>query len=336
MKTPAGIGPDPLLAAAVAGDRAAFDALAAPHLRAIHLHCYRMLGSFHDAQEAGQETLLRAWQSLSTFQGRAPLSHWLYRIATTTCLKALARRARQPVTIADLTDLEPYPDRLLDPPSDPATQVTRRESVALAFVAALQLLPPAQRAVLILRDVLVFSAAESADLLDLSVPAANSALQRARATMRTVRDSEPARLLDAQEQQLVHRFMQAWQRNDVATLATLLREDVILRMPPEPVEFRTRATVAEFFATIPGDGHLDRILLQATAANGQPALAAYETTPDGPATAYGLMVLTTGDGGIATITGFRNPALFDAFDLPRFWVNEASSAYRARQQAAPG
>jgi RNA polymerase sigma-70 factor, ECF subfamily len=317
--SPPGTEPDPLVAAAVAGDRAAFDTLVAPHLRAIHLHCYRMVGSYHDAQEASQETLLRAWQSLSTFQGRAPLRHWLYRIATTTCLKALARRARQPVAMAELTDLEPYPDRLLDeltPAQDPAAEATRRESVALAFVAALQLLPPAQRAALILRDVLAFSAAETADLLDMSVPAVNSALQRARATLRTFDTSAPARLLDTEEQQLVNHFMQAWRRNDIPALAALLREDVILRMPPESVELQTRAAVAQFFATVPGDGRLDRILLRATAANGQPALAAYETTPDGQAAAYGLMVLTVTEGGIAAITGFPGPALFDAFALP--------------------
>lgn len=319
--SPAETGPDPLLAAAAAGDREAFDALAAPHLRAIYLHCYRMLGSYHDAQEAGQETLLRAWQSLPTFQGRAPLLHWLYRIATTTCLKALARRGRQPVTTAELTDLEPFPDRLLDQPAataDPASEAARRESVALAFIAALQLLPPAQRAALILRDVLAFSAAETADLLDLSVAAANSALQRARATLRTRDASSPARLLDTEEQQLVSRFMQAWQRNDIPALAALLREDVILRMPPESVELHTRAVVAQFFATVPGDGHLDRILLRATAANGQPALAAYERGADGKATAYGLMVLTTAEGGVIAITGFPNPALFTAFALPTF------------------
>lgn len=320
---PAETGPDPLLSAAAAGDREAFDALAAPHLRAIHLHCYRMLGSYHDAQEASQEVLLRAWESLPTFQARAPLLHWLHRIATTTCLKELARRARRPVAMAELTDLEPYPDRLLDELAtgqDPAAEVAGRESVALAFVAALQLLPPAQRAAIILRDVLAFSAAETADLLDLSVPAANSALQRARTTLRTLDTSPPARLLDTEEQQLLSRFMQAWQRNDIPALAALLREDVILRMPPEQMEFRTRAAVAQFFATVPGDGHLDRILLRATAANGHPALAAYELGVGGKATPYGLMVLTTAEGGIATITGFPDPALFAAFALPAVLV----------------
>jgi RNA polymerase sigma-70 factor (ECF subfamily) len=313
-------GPDPLLAAAVAGDRAAFDALVAPHQRAIHLHCYRMLGSYHEAQDASQQVLLRAWQSLATFEARAPLRHWLYRIATTTCLKALARRERDPDTLADLTTVaEPYPDRLLDelsPAHDPAAHALRRESVTLAFATALQRLPAGQRAALILRDVLAFSAAETADLLDMSVPAVNSALQRARATMRALGADEPSRPLPAEERRLLERFVHAWQRNDVPTLAALLREDVILRMPPEPFEFLGRAAVAEFLSTVPGAGHLERILLRVTAANGQLALAAYETQPGGAATAYGLMVFTLAADGIAAITGFRDPSLFDAFALP--------------------
>jgi RNA polymerase sigma-70 factor (ECF subfamily) len=278
-----------------------------------------MLGSYHEAQDASQQVLLRAWQSLPTFEARAPLRHWLYRIATTTCLKALARREQQPETLADLALLEPYPDRLLDelaPGQDPAAEALRRESVALAFTAALQMLPARQRAVLILRDVLAFSAAEAAGLIEVSVPAANSALQRARATLRALDPGEPRRPLPADEHRLVERFVLAWQRNDVSALAELLREDVVLRMPPEPLEFRSRAVVAGFFATVPGAGHLDRILLRVTVANGQPALAAYELQQDGTATAYGLMVLTFAGEGICAITGFRDPALFDAFALP--------------------
>lgn len=317
-----GTGPDALVTAAVSGDSDAFHTLVGPHLRAVQLHCYRMLGSYHDAEEASQEVLLRAWQSLPGFQARAPLRHWLYRIATTTCLKALARRTRQPTAVADLTDLEPYPDRLLDelaPGQDPAADVGRRESVALAFVIALQLLPATQRAVLILRDVLAFSAAEVADLLGFTVPAVNSALQRARATLHTADVHQPPRPLNDLEGQLVARFVDAWRRSDIPALAALLHEDAILRMPPEPVEFRGRTAVTDFFATVPAGGRLDRLPLRVTTANGQPALAAYELAPDAPATAYGLMVLTTttsGGGKIAAITGFRNPALFAAFALP--------------------
>lgn len=319
VSTPAAIDADPdLLAAAAAGDRAAFDVLLTPHLRAIHVHCYRMLGSYHDAQEASQQTLLRAWQSLPGFQQRAPLRHWLYRIATTTCLKALAGRARLAESPTDLMVAEPYPDRLLDELSagqDPAAVALRRESVALAFTSALQRLPARQRAVLILREVLAFSAEETAALLDTSVPAVNSALQRARATLSAL-PPEPQRPLPADEQQLVAQFMHAWTCNDIPALAALLREDVILRMPPEPFEFHGRGVVSEFFATVPGDGHLERILLRLTLANGQPALAAYETRPDGRATAYGLMMLTVAADGVAQITGFRDPTLFDAFALP--------------------
>ncbi|MBI1757755.1 MAG: RNA polymerase subunit sigma-70 [Actinobacteria bacterium] len=315
----AGVEPDARVLADASGDREAFHAVVGPHLRAIHLHCYRMLGSYHDAEEASQEVLLRAWRSLPGFEGRAPLRHWLYRIATTTCLKVLARRARQATSVADLTELEPYPDRLLDelaPGQDPAAEVQRRESVALAFVVALQLLPATQRAVLILRDVLTFSATEVAEVLGSSVAAVNSALQRARATLRTGDACQPPRPLEAVEQHLVSQFMDAWHRCDIPALSALLREDVILRMPPEPVEFHGRIAVADFFATVPADGHLDRLPLRVTAANGQPALAAYDTVSDGPAAAYGLMVLTITDGAIAAITGFRDPALFHAFGLP--------------------
>jgi RNA polymerase sigma-70 factor (ECF subfamily) len=247
-------GAGALVPAAAAGDAEAFHALLDPHLRAIHLHCYRMLGSYRDAQEATQEVLVRAWQALPGFEGRAPLRHWLYRIATTTCLKILAQRTRQPTTVADLTALEPYPDRLLDgltPEQDPAAEVQRRESVALAFVVALQLLPTTQRAVLILREVLAFSAAEVAELLDTSVPAVNSALQRARTTLRTADTHQPPRPLEDLERQLVSRFVDAWHRCDIPALAALLREDVILRMPPERLEFRGRHAVADFFATVP-------------------------------------------------------------------------------------
>ncbi|MDY7091266.1 MAG: sigma-70 family RNA polymerase sigma factor, partial [Actinomycetota bacterium] len=171
-----------LLQAARGGDEAAFQELVAPHLRALHLHGYRMLGSYHDAEEALQETLLRAWQGLPRYESRAPLRHWLYRITTTTCLKMINRRAR---SVVDVGWLQPYPDRLIDQlgdaDADPAVIVDQRESVALAFIAAVQLLPGTQRAVLILREVLGWPAQQVADLLGTSVAGVNSALQRARA-----------------------------------------------------------------------------------------------------------------------------------------------------------
>lgn len=300
-----------VLDAARRGDEAAFGMLIEAHRQALHLHCYRMLGSLDEAEEALQETLVRAWRGLSTYEGRAPLPHWLHRIATTTCLKAMQARERRPATLAEVGHLQPYPDRLLDP----AAVAEQRESVALAFIAALQLLPATQRAVLILRDVLSWSAAEVAALLEVSVPAVNSSLQRARATLRAAAPPRP-RPLEAYERAIVARFVDSWRRCDVAALAALLREDAILRMPPDAVEIHGRAAVVEFFATEPAGGRLDRIVLVETAANGQPTLAAY--LPDGTSTCrgYGLMVFTVAPDGLAEIIGFPDPGLFTRFGLP--------------------
>lgn len=311
-----------LLAAARAGDHDAFAALLAPHLRALHLHCYRMLGSLIDADDALQEAQLRAWRGLDGFQGRAPLRHWLYRITTTTCLKLIRARGRVPLPAGDLFYLQPYPDRLLDQltagDADPAASAEQRDSVALAFIAAMQRLPASQRAALLLRDVLAYSPAETAQLLGTSVAAANSLLQRARATLRTHHgaDDGPTRPLDATERQIVRRFVQAWQRRDIPGLAALLAEDAILRMPPEPVEFVGRDRIAEFFATVPAGGRLELIELVAVRANGQPALGAYLPDEHGDCRGYGIMVLDIAGGAIATITGFPDAALFAAFGLP--------------------
>jgi RNA polymerase sigma-70 factor (ECF subfamily) len=312
-----------LLAAARGGDGDAFQALVAPHLRALHLHSYRMLGSYDDAEEAVQEALLRAWKSLGGYEERAPLRHWLYRITTTTCLKMINRRARDPLTnTVDVTWLQPYPDALLDqltdPGADPAAIAERRESVALAFIAALQLLPATQRAVLILRDVLAWPAGQVADLLDTTVAAVNSALQRARATLAdTHRAVAPAKPEGERERRVVDAFLRAWHDCDIPALAALLRDDVTLSMPPQALRFLGRQAVAEFFATVPAEGRLDLIHLVQTRANGHPAVAAY--LPDGTTgdcRGYGIMVLTTAGDQIATITGFPDPALFPAFDLP--------------------
>jgi RNA polymerase sigma-70 factor, ECF subfamily len=310
-----------LLDAARAGDRGSFDALVSGHRRALHLHCYRMLGSYHDAEEATQETLLRAWRALATFEGRAPLRHWLYRIATTTCLNMRTAQTRVPAGLAEVPYLTPYPDRLLGQlpvtDSDPAAVAERRESVALAFVAALQCLPATQRATLIVRDVLGWPAAEVADLLDTTVAAVNSSLQRARATMRETSPPETASgSLDERDREVVDRFMAAWHRCDFETLAALLREDAILRMPPERAEFGGRTAIIDFFATVPADGHLDRIRLELTRVNGGFAVAAYLPDDTGTAAPYGLMAFTIDGDAIATITGFRDPTLFPAFGLP--------------------
>ena len=292
----------------------AFHRLLAPHLPALHVHCYRMLGSYHDAEEAMQDVLVRAWRSLDTYEGRAPLLHWLYRIATNACLKIIQGRAKQPSLVTEIDYLEPYPDRLLDAlpvESDPAASAERRESVSLAFVAALQLLPATQRAVLVLREVLEWRADEVAELLDTTVAAVNSALQRARGTMRTagIPDGSPRRRLDAEDRRVLERFVDAWQRRDITGLAALLRADVQLRMPPELMQFHGRDAVAGFFATVPANGHLELIALVPARANGQPACAAFERDEDGHWQPYGLMVFDLDGEAIAAITGFPSRLL---------------------------
>ena len=313
-----------LLAAANAGDHSAFTALLAPHLPALHVHCYRMLGSLDDADDALQEAQLLAWRDLGGFQGRAPLRHWLYRITTTTCLKVIRARRRVPLPASELVYLQPYPDRLLDQLSagdpDPAASAEQRDTVALAFIVAMQRLPATQRAALLLRDVLAYSPAETARLLDTSVAAANSLLQRARATISAhhgTSDGEGrARPLDATERQIVQRFCDAWQRHDIPGLAALLTEDAILRMPPQRAEYVGRGRIADFFATVPAGGRLELIDLVAVRANGQPALAAYLPDEHGECLGYGIMVVEIAEGVIATITGFPDAALFPAFGLP--------------------
>ena len=312
-----------LLAAARAGDGAAFQTLVGPHLRALHVHAYRMLGSVDDADEALQDALLSAWRALDTYQGQAPLIHWLYRITTTSSLKVIRAKARRPVPAGEIGHLQPYPDRLLDQladaGADPAAITERRESVALAFITALQRLPARQRAALILRDVLAWNAAEVAALLEISVPAVNSALQRARATLDSARpaDSVAARpRLDDRQRQILDRFIDAWQRCDIDALAALLREDVILSMPPELVRITGRAEVTRFFATVPAGGRLDTIRLVRTRANGHPALAAYLPDQSARCHGYGIMAFTITGEGIATITGFPSPDLFERFGLP--------------------
>jgi RNA polymerase sigma-70 factor (ECF subfamily) len=312
-----------LLAAARAGDGEAFKVLVGPHLRGLHVHAYRMLGSLDDADEAIQDALLSAWRALDGYQGQAPLSHWLYRITTTSSLKVIRAKGRRPVPAGEIGHLQPYPDRLLDQltdaSADPAAIAERRESVALAFITALQRLPARQRATLILRDVLTWNAAEVAALLEISVPAVNSALQRARATLSGPRPAESVTAharLDDHQRQLLDRFTDAWQRCDIDALAALLREDVILSMPPELITITGRAHVTQFFATVPAGGRLETIRLVRTAANGHPALAAYLPDQSARCRGYGIMVFTITGEGIATITGFPSPDLFARFGLP--------------------
>ncbi|MGW6907016.1 RNA polymerase subunit sigma-70 [Streptomyces sp. NPDC054940] len=306
-------------------------------LRELHVHCYRMLGSVQDAEDVMQEVLLRAWRHLDAFQGRSSMRGWPYRIATNRCLTARTRAERLPLAQppqdvppsnagdVEVSALEPCPDELLAPVDDrhdPSARYELRESVQLAFLAALQLLPARQRAVLLLRDVLGFSAAETSGLLDTSVAAVNSALQRARATLHRQRASGRLRgggpvSTYAQQAALAERFTPAWQAGDVGALVGLLSHDALLTVPPYPMAYRGRPAIASFFATVPAGGDLTRIMLVPTWANFQPALAAYVRGPGGTrATAYGIMVLTVRGNTIAEITGFTDPALFTLFGLP--------------------
>jgi RNA polymerase sigma-70 factor (ECF subfamily) len=288
-------------------DEQSFALLIEPHRRALHLHCYRMLGSLQDADDALQETLLRAWKGADRYEPRARLSGWLHTIATNVCLTAIARSRAQPVDLVEEIEyLQPYPDRLLD-------DIVERETVELAFIAAIQLLPPKQRAVLILRDVLGWTAKEVAEALSDSVGAVTSALQRARAGVERAR---PRAFAPAEhEQVLVKRFMAAWEAVDVEALVGLLTDDAVMTMPPERMRVASARAIGDFFASVPRDGRLDEIRLLSSAANRQPALAAYGRD-DGKYTPYGLMVMSFDRNRIAGIVGFPDPWLFEQFALP--------------------
>ena len=310
-----------LLTAAAAGDEQAFVQLTAPLRRRLHAHCYRMLGSVHDADDALQETMLRAWRAIGRFEPRAGLSSWLYRIATNVCLRMIEQRGRVEAAAVDAY-LQPYPDVLFEERT-PENEAERRETIGLAFVAAMQLLPPRQRATLVLRDVLGWSAREAAETLGISVAAANSALQRAReridgerreATL--ARAHRPAS--GGTEETVMRRFVEAWEAVDVEGMTALLAGDAFMTMPPEPMRVVGPAEIGGFFATVPMDGRLDLIRLVPTRANGQPTLAAYvQDSPAEPFRAYGLMVFALDGDRIAGITGFaRYAELFPVFDLP--------------------
>jgi RNA polymerase sigma-70 factor (ECF subfamily) len=289
-------------------DEQAFALLIEPHRRALHLHCYRMLGSLHDADDAVQETMLRAWKGSDRYEPRAQLTTWLHAIATNVCLTAIARRRKRAAeVIEDLEHLQPYPDRLLD-------DLVERETVELAFITAIQLLPPKQRAVLILRDVLGWSAKEVAGALEDSVGAVTSALQRARKSLDRAHGRSTAP--DPRERALVKQFISAWDAIDIDALVALLTEDAAMTMPPERMRIAGASAIGEFFATVPQHGRLDEIRLLPTAANRQPALAAYALGEDGKHRPYGLMVLRIDDDQISGIVGFPDPWLFEQCGLP--------------------
>ncbi len=302
---------------------------AAPFRAELIAHCYRMLGSVHDAEDLVQETYLRGWRAYESFEQRAALRTWLYRIATTACLRALENRARRVLPTGlgvgsvdpdtDLTGsgdthqwLEPLPDALT-----PETALVARQSVRLAIVTALQELPARQRAVLILRDVVQFSAAEVAELLETTPASVNSALQRARARLAEIGPAEESVVepQGAELGELLDRYCAAFENSDVAALTELLQSDVKLEMPPLPVWFTGRDAAMRFLAARafakPGD-----MALVPTGANGQPAVAEYRRDADGVLSAHSIHVLTCGALGIATLTVFLDPSLFAVFGMP--------------------
>jgi RNA polymerase sigma-70 factor (TIGR02960 family) len=330
------------LARARAGDEEAFRELTEPHRRELQLHCYRMLGSAQDAEDLVQETLVAAWRGLDGFEGRASLRAWLYRIASNRCLNALRDRGRrprelplppepspappEPTRIGEPVWLEPYPDAWLEgiagAEAGPEAAYETREAVSLAFVAALQHLPPRQRAVLVLRDVLGFRAAEVAEMLESTEPSVNGALKRARAAVETrlpVAGRPEAPLpRSRQERELVGRFADAFQSGDVEGVVALLTDDAWLTMPPEPLEYQGPVAIGRFLSSVPAGGALERIRLVATRANLQPAFGCYLRDPQSPIShAYGLMVLTLEGDRVAAITGFIDSAVFPTFGLPR-------------------
>jgi RNA polymerase sigma-70 factor (TIGR02960 family) len=327
-----------LIDRARSGDEAAFQQLIGPYQRELQVHCYRILGSVADAEDALQETLLTAWRGLRRFEERASIRTWMYRIATTRCLNMLRSASRRPdmtvpslpveppkpSRIGEVVWLQPYPDVLLeqlpDTAAGPEARYELREAMSLAFVTALQLLPPRQRAALILRDVLDFPASEVAVMLDTTEQAVTSALKRARATLARELPGpgphEPPPANSAAEQELVARLVEAFETADVDGIVALMTEDAWLRMPPLPLEYQGRELIGEFFATVAfRQGR--RYRLVPTRANGQPAFAVYLRDPMTPvAHAFGLMVVTLAGGRISAITRFDNSAL-PPFGLPR-------------------
>jgi RNA polymerase sigma-70 factor (TIGR02960 family) len=323
---------DKLMSQARAGDGDAFRELTEPHHRELLVHCYRMLGSFQDAEDALQDTLLAAWQGLTGFEERASLRSWLYRIATNRCLNARRSAGRrlakqwdvphvhppEPTRLGEVVWLEPLPDTLIDVPLGPEARYEQTESISLAFVTALQVLPPRQLAVLILRDVLGFRANEVAGMLDSTVESVNSALKRARATLQRRKTEPPPASGSAGEDAIVAKFVRAWESADLDALVDLLTDDVFVSMPPMPFEYEGRDVVAQFCASIFRSGR--RFDLVRTQANGQPAFGAYLRTPNGISHGTGLYVLTLAGERICAMTRFENSVL-PSFGLPRSLPN---------------
>ncbi len=312
-----------------------FERLTAPLRRELLAHCYRITGSADEAEDLVQETYLRAWASFARFEGRSSLRTWLYRIATNVCLTAIERRARRPLpsglgppgdnpegpvtAVPDVAWLQPFPWPANRPEAtDPAAVVASRAGMRLALIASLQYLPARQRAVLILRDVLEWPAAETAEVLGTTTTAVNSVLRRARAHLERVVPAaediaEPA---DPRERELADRYASAFEDADLATLVALVKEDVILEMPPLSAWFAGAGPVTRFLAShvLNGAGQFKVI---PAIANGQPALASYRREPDGGYQAHAIQVLSTARGQISRIVIFLDPGLFTTFGLPR-------------------
>jgi RNA polymerase sigma-70 factor (ECF subfamily) len=330
---------DDLISRAQAGDGDAFGELTEPYRRELQVHCYRMLGSLQDAEDALQETLLAASRSLGGFERRASLRTWLYRIATNRCLNARRTASRRPAKewdvpgveppkptrLREVVWIEPLPDALvegaIDAPLGPEARYQRTESISLAFVTALQLLPPRQLAVLILRDVLGFQASEVAEMLDATLESVNSALKRARASLQQQspppsadHEPPPSAFESPAADALVAKFVSAYEAADLDALVALLTDDAFVAMPPMPFEYHGRDMVARFCGNIFAAGR--RFDLVPTRANGQPAFGAYLRTPAGIAQGVGLIVLALAGDRICAMTRFESD-LLPRFGLPR-------------------
>jgi RNA polymerase sigma-70 factor (ECF subfamily) len=326
--------------ASATADRGEFTRVTEPYRRELLAHCYRMLGSVDDAEDMVQETYLRAWRSFDGFEGRSSLRTWLYQIASNTCLTALQRRARRPLPSGlgspaadasapsadarpDVQWLQPIPDALVRPEQDdPAAIAVSRESLRLALIASFQYLPARQRAVLLLREVLAFPAAEVAEILGTTTPAVKSALQRARARIEEVtpdadKVAEPP---EPEAQAMLDQYIRAFETADAAALKHLLRRDATLELPPSAAWFRDSNAIAEAVRGLgsPGDWRM-----QPVAANGQQGAAAYHRDPDGSYRAYAIVVLTATPTGIARLVVFGDPGLFRWFGLPPVYVPPA-------------
>jgi RNA polymerase sigma-70 factor (ECF subfamily) len=306
-----------LLAAAQAGDELAFRQLVEPYRHALEVHCYRILGSAQDAEDMAQEALLRAWRALGRFEPRAQFQTWLYRIATNACLDELERRPRRPEPV------DPFPDRPVEetasPTYDPAARYAIREGMELALVRAIQELPGRQRAVLIFRDVLGWSAAEVAEVLESTVASVNSALQRARATIDRRLPAWAWAAPDPDERELLDRYVAVFEHDDIDGLVALLRDDAMLRMPPQP-SLIGGSEIARFFYESVAHGDLTRIRHTATWANGRPAVTIHARTEDGQLVPHGIAVLEIENGQIVRIDAFTDPK-----HLPRFGFPEDDS-----------